>query len=620
MIFFKKKRFPYSLSRSKKTLKNALRLYRQKESQLGTIDKEQIQKLLTALQTAILQNDAEAASLAAIQLEEQSLAHMPRSLWDKVRDFVGTLLFTLMVAIAIRQMWFEPYSIPTGSMRPTLKEGDFLLVTKTDFGINTPLRTGHLYFDPNLVMRGSVVIFSGENMDITDNDTKYFYLIPGKKQYIKRMIGKPGDTLYFYGGEIYGVNSRGRDLIELRDPNYFKSLEHIPYIRFEGKVETPENMTRGIYPTATIYQMNQAVAKLSLNVAGNVTGEMIGENKIRNYSDLWGFKNYAMSRILTARQVKQLVPNGLIDIESGLLYLEINHHPSLQGGKLLRDDQNRFRPSLGTSTSILPLSQEHLEQVLAHMTTCRFIVKDNQVFRFGSGFENAQYRPTLPGVPDGTYEFQDGVAREVLFGNITKILDANHPLLSQNPAQIQTLYNFGFEWSNYYTPSTHAPYPSRYTYFRGGDLCLMGGPVMKKGDPFLTLFLKREYQKQSMSTSLKPYQPFDDAGAPISEDGTLDIDFIRKYGITIPENMYLVLGDNHSMSADSRQFGFVPEQNLRGSASIIVWPVGNRWGRIPQAISPHLTLPNLSILGLALFLSIFSYIYIDRKYYKHFDF
>ena len=57
-----------------------------------------------------------------------------------------------------------------------------------------------------------------------------FILFPGKKQFIKRMIAKPGDTLYFYGGEIYGIDAKGRELKELRDPEWMQKLEHIPFI------------------------------------------------------------------------------------------------------------------------------------------------------------------------------------------------------------------------------------------------------------------------------------------------------------------------------------------------------------------------------------------------------
>ena len=613
-----------SLNKSKKTFKKATRLYRQKEKTLNEVDKQLLQQLLTTLQEAIIQKNSTIAKQTAEQLEDASQKYMPRSLFDKARDFVGAILFALIIAIAVRQMWFEFYSIPTGSMRPTLKEGDYLVVSKTDFGINTPFRSGHFYFDPALVERGSIVIFTGENMDMPDDDTMYFYVIPGKKQYIKRLIGKPGDTLYFYGGEIYGMNARGRDLKELRDPSYFQNIEHIPYIRFEGKVETPGNMVRGVYPTSIIYQMGQPVAKLYTNAMGAIHGEMLVGNKSRPYADLWGFKNYGMSRLLTAEQVKKIHPEGLADLdphlEHGLLYLEISHHPSLQGAKLIRDEQGRFRPTLGSSTSILPLTQTHLTQILAHMTTCRFEVKNGIVYRFGSGYEGAQYRPTLPGVPDGLYEMQNGVAREVITGGISKQLDPKHPLLAPSPEQIQTLYNFGFEWSNYFAPSAQAPMPSRYAYFHSGDLYLMGGSVMNKGDPLLTLFLKREYQKQAMSTSVKPYHPFDDARPPLSEDGKLDTEFIRQYGLTIPEKMYLVMGDNHAMSADSRQFGFVPQSNLRGGASFLFWPAGDRWGRLPQALTAHLTVPNLAVISLAAIISLCSYVYIQRKYFKRFKF
>ena len=57
-----------------------------------------------------------------------------------------------------------------------------------------------------------LLVFTGENMDIRDVDTMYFYIFPGKKQYVKRLMGKPGDLLYFYGGEIYGIDGDGKDI------------------------------------------------------------------------------------------------------------------------------------------------------------------------------------------------------------------------------------------------------------------------------------------------------------------------------------------------------------------------------------------------------------------------
>ena len=610
-----------SLRNSKKSLKRAVCLYRQKQKTLDPQAREKIEALLTALQSAILQKQTAEAKRLAHQMEEESLRLMSKNRRDKTFEFVGGLVFALLVAVVIRQMWFEFYSIPTGSMRPTLKEGDYLVVSKTDYGINTPFRSGHFYFDPNLIERGSIVVWSGESMDIPDDNTMYFYVIPGKKQFIKRLIGKPGDTFYFYGGKIYGIDAEGNDLIALRDAPFMQGLEHIPFIRPEGKVEMLSKSS------ALFYQMGEPLAKLTVNSLGGVTGETIGQKghdqiheKIKVYSDFWGFKNYGMSRVLTASQVRTLHPKAIEQLDPALLYLEIHHHPSIHNAKLLRDEQGRVRPGLGTSISLLPLEQKHLLQILAHMTTSRFEVKNERVYRYGSGSKNESVRPLLPGVPDGMYEFQNGKASEVLFGGITKSLSSDHPLLKADPQQIQSLYNFGFEWLSYFEPSLQAPLPSRYAYFRGGALYLMGGPVMTKDDPLLHKFLQRERELQAISTSIKPYAPFEDTGAPVNQAGEIDAAFIKKYGVTVPEKMYLLMGDNHAMSADTRLFGFVPQDNLRGGASFLFWPPGERWGRHPQAIIQHFTVPNVTVLALAALAGMISYCYMRKKYYKPFRF
>lgn len=606
-----------SLRQAKKTLKQVVNLYRQKHKTIDPHRREQIEMLLTQLQAAILAKKAQEAKQLAEKIETESFHHMPRSKAEKTFAFVGSLAFALFVAIAIRQMWFEFYSIPTGSMRPTLKEGDYLVVTKTDYAINTPFRSGHFYFDPNLVERGSIVVWNGENMDMPDDSTMYFYVIPGKKQYIKRLIGKPGDTLYFYGGKIYGIDAEGNDLIELRTASYLQNLEHIPFIRPEGKVE----MTS---PTSAIfYQMGEPLAKLQVNSLGMVSGDTIGQaghEKIKSYSDFWGFKNYAITRLLTGAQLKQLHPGKFDTLDPALLYLEIHHHPSIQGAKLLRDNYGQVRPGLASSISILPLAEKHLANILNHMTTARFEVIDERVYRYGSSQNDASIHPRLPGVPNGTYEMQNGVAVEVLFSGITKTLTADHPLLKFDPIQIQALYNFGFEWLTYFEPGPNAPLPSRYAYFRDGDLYLMGGSVMEKEDPILLSFLQKEKEAKAISTSIKPYAPFEDTGAPLDATGKIDAAFIKKYGVTVPEKMYLLMGDNHAMSADTRLFGFVPQENLRGGASFLFWPAGDRWGRHPQAVVKHLTVPNLTVLAIAAVIGALSYLYVRKKYYTPFKF
>jgi len=615
----------YTIRKSKQILNQIYRTYRRKVSLLQPAEKERLQTHMTSLRTAILQKEAETAHRMASQLEEISHKLLPKTAWDRVRNFLFAIGSALILAIAIRQSWFEPYSIPTGSMRPTLKENDLLLVSKTDYGINIPLTTSHLYFDPSLVQRGSIVVFTGKNMDIPDVDTMYFYLFPGKKMFVKRLIGKPGDILYFYGGQIYGINAQGEELKELRDPPWFQTLEHIPFIRFDGKVETPTPptpYTHGAFSPAVLYQMNIPVAKLSINPLGKATGEMLFP--MSHYSDLWGFGNFAMARLLNAKEMEALHPGALRDLSPAPLYLELSHHPTIHNPQLVRDEQGRLRPDVGYSLSFLPLQGEQIDKIGKELTTCRFVVKEGIGWRLGYDPKNFAYRshfPKMAGIPDGTYEFQNGKASRVLWGGITQELSEDHPIYPKTAEQVQFFYNLGVEFFDMYQPTKQSrAHPSRYAYFRDHKLYLLGAPILEKDDPALVRFLQREYQKQSIATSQRPYFPFDDAGPPLTKEGKIDVPYLKKYGLTIPDKMYLALGDNHAMSADSRAFGFVPQENLRGGPSFLFWPPGGRWGRAPQPLQPHVTIPNTAVWGIALLIGAGSSLYVRRKILKPLNF
>lgn len=610
----------FSLRKSRRTFRLIHRHYLRKAKNLDQYTKESVEGYLSALRTAILKKDSVEAKKMAKELEQASLRLMPKSSFDKTRDFIGGILFALIVAVLIRTTWFELYTIPSGSMRPTLKEEDYLIVSKTDYGINVPLQEKHFYFDPDLVKRGSIIVFNGANMDIADSDTVYFYLFPGKKQFVKRLIGKPGDTIYFYGGQVYGIDAQGKPLNDLDEVN---QIEHIPFIRFDGKAETPAGAKNGMFSSVLFYQMNLPVAKLGINSIGKITGEMIaqrGRQAPAHYSDLWGTKHFAMSRLLTQAELEKIHPDA--NVEEGLLYLELTHHPTLQGGLLVRDEYNRLRPELAVSTSLIPLQKHHLESISKHMTTCRFSVKNGVAWRLGWNPKDlAIYLPHLPGVPDGTYEIQNGKAYKLPFpripivgiftNGITTELPPDHPLYSQDPEMIYKLYNLGIEFLNQYLPTSkqQRATPSRYAYFRNEDLYLLGAPVIQKEDPALQDFHAREQQRKSISTTFNPYFPFSDAGPPTIEE-------IRKNGVQVPENMYLALGDNHAMSADSRQFGFVPEDNLKGGVSFLFSPPGERWGRAPQPEQPHATFPNITVWTLFILAGIGTSLYYRRKLKK----
>ncbi len=615
----------YSIKKSKHVLRHAYHRFQKKKSKLSPEIRHQIQEALLALQNEILQKNKNNADVLAKRVESLFTIHLKKSSWEQFKEAIFALAFALIVAILVRQVWFEFYEIPSGSMRPTFKEQDRLVVSKTAFGINIPLQPAELYFDPDLVKRNGIVIFTGENMDIRDVDTMYFYLFPGKKQYIKRMIGKPGDILYFYGGNIYGIDREGNDITPSLQPKSLNQIEHIPFIDFDRKLVVPRNPIGGIYSPIFIYQMNEPVVKLYVTSSNQVHGEMLNPAPVHDqnaplvtsYGDMWGFKNYGMVRLLTREQVKNTADQNLADIEEGVLYLEIRHHPSIANVKMIRDELGRLRPSIGLSSSLIPLQEKHLKEIMQNMYTARFEVKGGKAFRYGmdpKAVSSNIFLPSLPDIPDGCYEFYNGKAYQIQWQGIATELPESSPLYRFSPAIVQLLFNVGIEWDTRFSPQVKNQrlVPARYTYFRDGSLYLLGAPILSKDDETLADFLDREQIRADASNPQSPYLPFQDLGPPLKE-GKLDVDLIRQNGILVPDNMYLVLGDNHAMSADSRDFGFVPQENLRGAPDFIFWPPGSRWGFPNQPPYPFFNGPRIVVWLIAGILILIGTIYWRRK-------
>lgn len=617
-LFFSKSR--YSLRKAKKVFFEQLKLYKRKKNRLSASSSSEMKKSLERAQEALLTRDLDVIRQKIAELESFSKIHMQKDFLDKLRDFFGAIFFALAIAVIVRQMWFEFYEIPTGSMRPTLKEKDGLVVSKNQFGINIPLMAKHFQFNPEGVKRGGIIVFSGQDMDIHDVNTMYFYLFPGKKQLIKRMIGKPGDTLYFYGGHIYGIDKNGNDISSEIQRENLDKIVHIPYIHFEGKAISSKTPTNGIYNQVVVYQMNEPVAKLQMNANRQIQAEMLPlaketSPKIQNYEDLWGFKNYAMARILDRKQYLAFNGSNLENIEPCDYYLELTHTPSLKNASLARDYYGRVRPSLGLSKSYLPLKETHLKRLFDNLYTARFLVdKKGFVTRYDykKSAQSDACSPKLENVPAGTYEFYHGIAYEVGFQGVTKKLPASHPLYKYSAEKALMLFNLGIEMDTRFNPQSPAQalLPSRYAFFRDESLYVMDAPIYLANEKELDEFVKNEHLRSSNPS--KNYLPFIDHKKPYNKEGKIDTAFIKQYGITVPDKQYLVLGDNYAMSADSRDFGFVPEQNLKGVPEFLFWPPGSRFGLPNQPFYTVATASRLIVWLLGLSAIIFS-VYLHRR-------
>lgn len=591
-------------------MKQAYAWYKSKGKTLPLNQFTQFESDLQKLDQALLNRDRQEADLYARKLENFCDSHFKKNWLNYGTEFVLALVFALLAATLIRQVWFEPFEIPTGSMRPTFKEQDHVTVSKTAFGINVPLQSAHFLFDPQLVQRSSIFIFAPDNMPITDTETTYFGIFPYKKRYIKRMIGKPGDSLYFYGGKIYLVDQNGKLDEDLLNAPWMEHLEHIPFLRLEGEVKVAA-------PNQIVFSlMNQPLGRISLSSTGAIRGDIFNgkewikdqplaqkqeHHQLETYSDFFGIRNFAKARLLTKDEVKKLTTIDPNDIGEGILYLELRHTPSLTPPPARQfSPQTPVHLLLNVQTTLIPLDEQHLNTLMENLYTARFIVKDGRGRRLGQP-HNTPVSPSFSGIPDGTYEFYYGKGLQVGFGGITSPLPENSPLYDRSSANIQKLFNLGIEMATNYGPlSKNQPdFPNRYAYFRNGDLYVMGAPLFKKDDPILQKFNEREKHREETSSERLPYVAFKDHGPPL-KDGKVDVDFIRTFGVTLPAKSYLGLGDNHAMSADSRVFGFIPEDNIQGAPWLIIWPTGDRWGPPPQKPYPFVNFPGSIIWGLAL--------------------
>ncbi|MFZ4762813.1 MAG: signal peptidase I [Alphaproteobacteria bacterium] len=116
---------------------------------------------------------------------------------ETLSDFLRTIIMAALAATIIRCFAYEPFNIPSGSMIPTLEVGDYIFVSKFSYGYSAkssffglPIFNGRILFgEGNKPQRGDVVVFKLPSDPSVD--------------YIKRLIGVPGDTVQVKEGRLY---------------------------------------------------------------------------------------------------------------------------------------------------------------------------------------------------------------------------------------------------------------------------------------------------------------------------------------------------------------------------------------------------------------------------------
>jgi len=108
-------------------------------------------------------------------------------------EMIKTIVYALLIALVIRTVLFQPYTIPSASEEPNLYRGDYIIVSKWSYGysrhsilFSPPIFNGRLFF--HAPKRGDTIVFKLPRDGHTD--------------YIKRLIGLPGDRIQMRGGQL----------------------------------------------------------------------------------------------------------------------------------------------------------------------------------------------------------------------------------------------------------------------------------------------------------------------------------------------------------------------------------------------------------------------------------
>jgi signal peptidase I len=169
---------------------------------------------------------------------------MKKKIVTGIFDNIKTLFIALIIAIIIRSLLFQPFYIPSSSMEPTLLIGDRIFVSKFTYGYSkhsfpfSPNFSNNRFFSKN-PKRGDLVVFKTP----ADNRTDY----------IKRLIGMPGETIQFINGNLFInekkiIKKKIKDSVLIRcgkfnleTNSYFETLpnglKHLVVYKKEGSLQ-----------------------------------------------------------------------------------------------------------------------------------------------------------------------------------------------------------------------------------------------------------------------------------------------------------------------------------------------------------------------------------------------
>ncbi|MBP6020824.1 MAG: signal peptidase I [Burkholderiaceae bacterium] len=174
--------------------------------------------LVWALDFFYLRSRRRAAGVAAMAATSQSVlglsdteaAQLRQRAYDKANrppwwvEYGVSFFPVILFVFVLRSFLVEPFRIPSGSMLPTLQNGDLILVNKFQYGVRLPVLDQKV-IELGSPKRGDVVVFR--------------YPVDPSVDYIKRVVGLPGDVVQ-YQNKVLSIN--GKEVVQERDGDFFE--------------------------------------------------------------------------------------------------------------------------------------------------------------------------------------------------------------------------------------------------------------------------------------------------------------------------------------------------------------------------------------------------------------
>jgi len=190
-------------------------------------------------------NDKETKYIGPSQTPEFREKYSKQLKKSSTREWTEAIVFAVLAATIIRTFFIEAYVIPSGSMESTLLVGDYLFVSKMNYGPRLPMTPLSFPFAQNSmplintksysdiiklpyyrlpgfsdIKRGDVVVFNFP----MQSDSPFYRPIDKEDNYIKRCQGTPGDTLSIVDAQVY-VNSRANANPPQSQPSYLVTTD-----------------------------------------------------------------------------------------------------------------------------------------------------------------------------------------------------------------------------------------------------------------------------------------------------------------------------------------------------------------------------------------------------------